>query len=243
MSKGQINVYTCISCGRKAVTVDREEGVTPFTITCPFCEKSEAQSHFYRVPQDLDPMYEWYKPDEAELGDLMSFEEGRDVYDNHIKRGGLVMRKIGGPTFTETLMKKLKIEVSTTPHSFCNGGCETSCQNAKQTASEDQEDFLKIQELDEFAHEGPALYVSGCEHCGLWSLRLVENVADLGAAWIVMIEHLDDLYDVVEAAQYWCDILKTVPALIEPGHLEHALGHQVKVLPALVAKVVDDANR
>jgi hypothetical protein len=93
--QGKINIYTC-NKGHKTVTIDRDDGVTPFIIACPKCDEPPvlgsgsddgfAQSSFYRVPQNITPEYEWYTP-----VNLEGFsQEARE----HILNGGLVKRKI-----------------------------------------------------------------------------------------------------------------------------------------------------
>jgi len=226
MSEGKINAYTCFKCGRKTITVDRVDGVKHYVIPCPWCEGGDAQSSLYRVPQDLDPTHEWYSPDEAELGNLMSFEEGRDVYDHHIKKGGLVMRVIGGESFTSRLMAKLKI--GQPDYSHCCSSCESACTSDAQTIdSEDESTYLKIVELS--SHEGPCLYIYGCRHCETWHVRLQENAADLGSGWATIAEQEESLWEAVEHAIFWADILN-VPALIEAGRKEYAASQCVKVL-------------
>ncbi len=84
------NVYRCEKCGGETVTVDRDAGVTPFMINCratPGCD-GESQSSFYRVPQDLTPKWEWYRPGALERLRLT-------VYVNdHVKQGGLLLRSV-----------------------------------------------------------------------------------------------------------------------------------------------------
>jgi hypothetical protein len=99
---GRLNIYTCDHDERHAVvTVDREPGVTPFTIECPHC-KAEGTlgtgfyrhppmtSSFYRVPADSQPTHEWYRPDSLE-----SFAPGTV---DHLLKGGLVLREIAKAT-------------------------------------------------------------------------------------------------------------------------------------------------
>lgn len=103
-NEGKLNVYRCqgkreflpplgkatqtqASCGRQTVTIDREPGVTPFIIGCPDCG-GEAQSSMYRVPANLDPTHEWYRPDS--LDGLKPGER------DHVERGGLLLRPIKG---------------------------------------------------------------------------------------------------------------------------------------------------
>ncbi len=94
MSKDQRNVYICPSCAGQIVTIDREEGVTPFMLKCRAedgCHNGMMQSCFYIVPDDCpEPQWEWYKPDKAEYDELDEYTR-RD----HVDRGGLLLRKIG----------------------------------------------------------------------------------------------------------------------------------------------------
>jgi len=92
MSKGQKNVYVCQLCGGEVVTVDADEGVTPFMIECrstPECE-GDMYSSFYQVDQSLAPQFEWYKPTS-----LDQYPEGhREAMKKHIEDGGLDIRPI-----------------------------------------------------------------------------------------------------------------------------------------------------
>lgn len=90
--QGKKNVYTCPK-GHKTVTVDTDDGVTPFMLGCR--QKDDdgkhnctqmARSSMYRVDQTLTPEFEWYKPDN--MKGLNLSERG------HVKKGGLLIRKI-----------------------------------------------------------------------------------------------------------------------------------------------------
>ena len=96
------NVYTCQKCGRYTVTVDVDEGVTPFMIQCraqdgpPRRCTGMAHSNFYpkgpRPKHIGPPQWEFYKPTDAELrvkykGDLL--EQMRE----HVSKGGLDLRR------------------------------------------------------------------------------------------------------------------------------------------------------
>ena len=144
MSKGKINAYTCETCARKTVTIDRDEGVTPFMIDCSYCA-GIAQSAFYRVPQNLTPTHEWYKPDEAELNKMKIHSELKQTVE-HIERGGLVKHKIGEPTWYE-LWKAHHPEAIDAPY-------EARLANDEP---------------------GPRLMVTGCKDCGLYRIILSEN--------------------------------------------------------------------
>ena len=88
MSKFRKNVYVCQTCGRKIVTLDIDEGVTPFMLTtCRAKEgcKGKMQSRFYAVDQTLPVHYVWYMPKDLQGFNKYTLE--------HIRKGGLVMRK------------------------------------------------------------------------------------------------------------------------------------------------------
>jgi len=87
---GRKNVYICQTCRYAAVTVHRDDGVAPFMIPCisrTSC-KGLAQSTFYQVHTDLEPIGEWYYPAKEELA-------GKDeATKQHVKNGGLLLRPI-----------------------------------------------------------------------------------------------------------------------------------------------------
>jgi hypothetical protein len=90
----RINGYVCQRpTGKKphiTLTVDVDEGVTPFMIGCPDCG-FDAYSMMYprtgRIPPMSAVTHEWYSPSNEELKTLhpANFE--------HVRRGGLLMRK------------------------------------------------------------------------------------------------------------------------------------------------------
>lgn len=88
----KVNVYKCEECGHETVTVNRDEGVTPFMIKCRAMNgvtcKAMARSLMYRVNQNRRPDWEWYRPDDAELTTKTEEEAA------HVKRGGLLIRKL-----------------------------------------------------------------------------------------------------------------------------------------------------
>jgi hypothetical protein len=58
--QGKKNVYTCNACGSKIVTIDRDEGVTPFAMECKADCGGDMLSGFYRaLPSDGEPECEW----------------------------------------------------------------------------------------------------------------------------------------------------------------------------------------
>lgn len=93
MSRGQVNVYTCPKCKGRTVTIDADDGVTPFMINCRSvggCHEEMAESSFYRVDQNLVPTYEWYRP----VGDELAMLKGE--MREHVDKGGLLLRRIDG---------------------------------------------------------------------------------------------------------------------------------------------------
>lgn len=90
--KPRINGYICTSddCKRVTITVDVDDGVTPFMIRCPGC-KSTAVSCMYPTSGPVPPVesatLEWYKPDEKEMRRM------HPANLDHVRRGGLLLRK------------------------------------------------------------------------------------------------------------------------------------------------------
>ena len=82
------NIYTCRKCGQETVTVDVDEGVTPFIIFCKVTKgcNGHAQSSMYRVPPETADRatHEWYKPPTMKGLTLAERE--------HVERGGLLLR-------------------------------------------------------------------------------------------------------------------------------------------------------
>lgn len=82
----RINRYTCRECGRSITTVDRDEGVTPFTLHCRASDGCDGimYSWMYKVHEPFEPEFEWYKP------------KGKVPrrFREHVKSGGLLLRKI-----------------------------------------------------------------------------------------------------------------------------------------------------
>jgi hypothetical protein len=107
----RINVYICQKCGGHTVTVDVDEGVTPFMIGCrsghfvkfgrgkarvkKSCNGMAHSSFYPRGPKPdyiKEPAWEWFKPTDADLealyrGDLL--EQMRE----HVEKGGLILRR------------------------------------------------------------------------------------------------------------------------------------------------------
>lgn len=93
------NVYTCQKCKGLTVTIDVDEGTTPFMIRCraqdlpglgPVC-KGDAYSSFYpkgpRPAHIPAPEWEWYRPDDDETSKCNAATK------EHIRMGGLLLRR------------------------------------------------------------------------------------------------------------------------------------------------------
>ena len=63
MSIGKKNTYTCGRCSGQIVTIDKDEGVTPFQIMCRATSRCPGWmvSSFYEVDQALAPNWQWVK--------------------------------------------------------------------------------------------------------------------------------------------------------------------------------------
>lgn len=85
----RLNRYTCQSCHGSIITVDRDEGVTPFMVLCrakPGC-KGHMYSSFYKGVQG-EPTFEWRKPTPAE------YAAYPEVMRQHVDQGGLDIHPI-----------------------------------------------------------------------------------------------------------------------------------------------------
>lgn len=89
--KGRLNRYTCNVCGKAIVTVDRDEGTTPFAIDCYATDKCKGymSSAFYNGVEG-DPTHEWRLPSIAEFNRLKPWSR------EHVRKGGLVLYPIHG---------------------------------------------------------------------------------------------------------------------------------------------------
>lgn len=90
----RVNAYVCDVCGGVTTTVDIDEGVTPFTLSCRATEGCKGYSRSQMYPRGVvstwvpSPSYEWYKPKGKELRGIHNVEELE-----HIKAGGLMLRR------------------------------------------------------------------------------------------------------------------------------------------------------
>lgn len=85
---GKKNRYTCQACNSHYITVDRDDGTTPFMAPCQvsFC-KGMAQSEFYRIDQSLPASHEWYRATAAEARGMKPNSR------QHHDMGGLFLRR------------------------------------------------------------------------------------------------------------------------------------------------------
>ena len=88
MAKGEKNSYTCQVCGKSIVTIDIDDGVTPFMLACratPGCAGIMRSGFYVAVDQSAEPDYEWFMP--------KSFKGYSREMVEHLKKGGLDIRK------------------------------------------------------------------------------------------------------------------------------------------------------
>lgn len=90
---GKRNAYTCEECGGVVITVDKDQGTTPFMMGClatPYCDGTMSSS-FYMGPLVNSPKeatYEWRKPTPAEYAVAMP------ALKDHFDMGGLDIHPI-----------------------------------------------------------------------------------------------------------------------------------------------------
>lgn len=97
--KGRENVYICQRCGGHTVTVDVDEGVTPFSIRCragngrcPGLAYSAMYPAGERPAHIPPPSWEWYRPTEKEAREVDARAPGSL---DHARNGGLFLRRKG----------------------------------------------------------------------------------------------------------------------------------------------------
>jgi hypothetical protein len=105
MSQGRKNLYHCNKCNRIIVTIDIDEGTTPFMLSCYATKgcRGLMYSQMYQCDQRLPHTHEWYKPESLDGYDPWTVE--------HIEKGGLVLRTKAG----EELWKHLTFRKSGKP--------------------------------------------------------------------------------------------------------------------------------
>jgi hypothetical protein len=87
--KGKQNRYTCQQCGKHIITVDTDEGTTPFMIGCRATVgcKGHMHSSFYSDAVGT-PTYEWRKPTYTE------FAKSSRAMQQHFEMGGLDIHRL-----------------------------------------------------------------------------------------------------------------------------------------------------
>lgn len=88
--KGRKNIYTCDRCFGHIVTVDLEDGTTPFILKCraTFGCEGRMKSSLYRVAdQSMRAGFEWYRPSIIEAAAL------EPAAAEHVNKGGLLIRE------------------------------------------------------------------------------------------------------------------------------------------------------
>lgn len=85
--EGKKNVYMCCDCGHGFVSMDVDEGVTPFTAPCLNCD-GLAKSFFYNIPQEIlgNHAVEWFRPSAKASKKLPK------PVREHVERGGLIIQ-------------------------------------------------------------------------------------------------------------------------------------------------------
>ena len=88
MSKGKKNAYVCNKCKKFIITIDVDDGVTPFMIECKATKNCDGSmcSNFYSIDQSMPAQFEWFTPKSSEG---YGMEE-----KTHFLGGGLDIREI-----------------------------------------------------------------------------------------------------------------------------------------------------
>lgn len=89
--QGKLNRYTCGKCMQSIITVDRDDGTTPYAINC-YCTAQcggMMTSAFYKAV-DGRPTHEWRRPTIAEFNKLNGWNR------EHVRKGGLILFPIMG---------------------------------------------------------------------------------------------------------------------------------------------------
>lgn len=86
------NLYTCTHCGQQIITLDIDEGTTPFMTLCHVTKGCAGmmRSSMYSVDMRRPHQYEFFKPE-----DLTAYEgdENTEAQLEHFRKGGLDMRR------------------------------------------------------------------------------------------------------------------------------------------------------
>jgi hypothetical protein len=86
--KGKRNAYSCLQCGLTTITVDEDDGTTPFMVGCLVSKGCDGmmQSHFYRgsvVESSAPASFAWRKPSKEE------YRKSSKAMRQHFDLGGL----------------------------------------------------------------------------------------------------------------------------------------------------------
>lgn len=97
--RGKKNRYRCEACHKSIITIDRDEGVTPFMLPCMVTAGcvGPMTSRFY-VVEDVwpEPSYEWRKPTKKE------YKRSSPAMKQHFDQGGLDIHAIHNSPARET---------------------------------------------------------------------------------------------------------------------------------------------
>jgi hypothetical protein len=94
MNRSKFNRYTCQQCGQGIITVDADEGTTPFMLGCRATPKCDGMmmSSFYRVSESEGPAtFAWRKPTKAE------YKRASSGMQQHFDMGGLDIYPLPSP--------------------------------------------------------------------------------------------------------------------------------------------------
>lgn len=99
---GRENVYVCPECNGYTVTIDVDEGVTPFLLKCRakgdgMCTGMAVSSCYPKGPRPTNmpaPAWEWYKPKG------MDYQKLSSEMKRHVDKGGLYIRARAAPAAT-----------------------------------------------------------------------------------------------------------------------------------------------
>lgn len=89
--EGKLNRYTCGKCAQAIITIDADEGTTPFAINCHATRGCAGMmtSAFYAGVTGT-ATHQWRKPTIAEFNRLNSWNK------EHVRMGGLLLFPIMG---------------------------------------------------------------------------------------------------------------------------------------------------
>lgn len=86
----EVFCYTCDNCGQTIKVRQKDKGIAPMGIACPFCNGDALNA--VDTARNIPVTHEWYRPSLDEV--MKMAEEGRMFMLNFVLSGGLVRRKI-----------------------------------------------------------------------------------------------------------------------------------------------------